>query len=532
MKNIFRSAGYKIRKILQSGRRRYTRLVFKPETSDTAEPVDLRPENVELKKSDGQKKGIREPEADQPIAQSKSPGTEEKKYRKPRPRRPRTKPVWTLDNFQVVPQEGKSRFHDFMIPLKVMRAIADQNYQYCTPIQEKALGDVLAGADLVGKANTGTGKTAVFLVAILSRLLGGEKAGKGVVRSLVLAPTRELVIQIAKDARALAEYCNMTVRTAYGGVDYQKQQDMLEHRRCDLLVATPGRLLDFAGKGIVELNRCEILVLDEADRMLDMGFIPDVRRIVGRLPGRKERQTMLFSATVPEDVKRLASQWCIKPKIVEAEPEQVAVETVEQVIYLTTVEEKYVILYNLIQANPDDRVIVFANMKSEAKRLADRLQRNDIDCVLLSGDVAQEKRMKRLENFRAGKVKILVATDVAGRGIHIERITMVVNYTLPFEPEDYVHRIGRTGRAGAAGKAVSFACEEGSFYLPQIEEYIGRKLECVMPEETLLKSPPPRRKPIKNQQVRRGSGKGKRRRSHKRSYSRKKETGSAREKRS
>ncbi len=256
------------------------------------------------------------------------------------------------------------------------------------------------------------------------------------------------------------------------------------------MVATPGRLIDFMNKRVVDLSSCKILVLDEADRMLDMGFIPDVRRIIGRLPAKKDRQTMLFSATVSEDVQRLAAQWSVQPKVVEAEPEQVAVETVEQFVYLVTAEEKYAVLYNLIQQNPDDRIIVFANMKNETKRLSNRLQRNNIDCVLLSGDVDQNKRMTRLENFRSGKVKVLVATDVAGRGIHIEGITFVVNYTLPYEPEDYVHRIGRTGRAGANGKAVSFACEEGSFYLPAIEEFIDRKFDCVLPEETLLVPPP------------------------------------------
>ncbi len=410
------------------------------------------------------------------------------KYRAPA--KPKSKPAWTLDNFQVTPEEGKSRFHDYNIPLKVMRAIADQKFQYCTAIQEKTLLDVLDGKDLVGKANTGTGKSAVFLIAILSRLLATKKSGKGNVRALVLAPTRELVAQIAKDAAGLAKYCNLSVRAVYGGVDYQKQMDLLRNKQCDLMVATPGRLIDFMGKGIVNLSSCGILVLDEADRMLDMGFIPDVRRIVGRLPSRNDRQTMLFSATVPEDVQRLASQWCVQPKVVEAEPDQVAVDTVKQIVYLTTAEEKYAVLYNLIRLHPDDRIIVFANMKNETKRLSNRLQRNNIDCVLLSGDVAQNKRMTRLESFRSGKVKVLVATDVAGRGIHIEGITFVVNYTLPYEPEDYVHRIGRTGRAGASGKAVSFACEEGSFYLPAIEEFIDRKFECELPEESHLIPPP------------------------------------------
>jgi len=411
------------------------------------------------------------------------------KYRAPR--RKRRKKTWTLDKFPVAPEEGKSRFHDFSIPLKVMRAIYDQGFEYCTAIQSKALKDVLAGDDLIGKANTGTGKSAVFLIAILARLLQKrEGGGKNRVRALILAPTRELVMQIAKDGKGLAKYTDIRILAVYGGADYTRQMENLRSGKCDVIVATPGRLLDFLGKKVVSLGNCEILVLDEADRMLDMGFIPDVRRIVGRTPNRKERQTMLFSATVPEDVKRLALQWCVQPKMVEAEPEQIAVETVEQIVYLATQEEKYKILYNLIKKNSEDRILVFANMKSETRKLSDRLHRNGIDCVLLSGDVPQNKRMNRLEMFRSGKVKVLVATDVAGRGIHIEGIALVVNYTLPYEPEDYVHRIGRTGRAGAAGMAVSFACEEGAFYLPDIEEYIERKLECVQPEESLLVSPP------------------------------------------
>lgn len=469
MKNIILSASKKMKRIFQAGKQRYNTFVGAREKETVEVAGDTSAADTSEKKDMAKVGGQPQREAS-PAKQS---------VKKP-------KPAWTLDEFVVTPEPGKSRFHDFDIPLQVMRAIADQKFEYCTAIQEKALEDVLAGKDLVGKANTGTGKTAVFLLAIFSRLLNTKKNKNGQPRALVLAPTRELVVQIAKDGTGLAKYTNLTVRSAYGGVDYQKQQEILANRTCDLLVATPGRLLDFVGKGVVDLSRCKILVLDEADRMLDMGFIPDVRRIIGRVAGKNERQTMMFSATVPEDVQRLASQWCVKPSVVEAEPEQMAVDTVEQIVYLTTTEEKYAVLYNLIQKHPDDRIIVFANMKNEAKKLAERLQRNAVDCVLLSGDVAQNKRTTRLESFRAGKVKILVATDVAGRGIHIDGITFVVNYTLPYEPEDYVHRIGRTGRAGAAGKSVSFACEQGSFYLPEIEKYIGRKLECVMPEESLL----------------------------------------------
>lgn len=412
----------------------------------------------------------------------------------------RRKPGWTLDSYVVAEKEGHARFHDFPVSLKVMRAVADLGFQYCTPVQQQSLSDCLAGSDLVAKANTGTGKTAVFLITIITRLLQGKRGRPGQVRALVLAPTRELVIQIGKDARQLAKYSNFSVRCVFGGTDYQKQQDILREKPCDLLVATPGRLLDFLGKNIVRLDCCQILVLDEADRMLDMGFIPDVRRIVGRLPAAGARQTLLFSATVTDEVRRLAHQWCIEPKMVEAEPEQVATESVRQVVYLASVEEKYIVLCNLIGQRPDQRIIVFTNMKGEARRLSDRLQRQGISSVLLSGDVPQQKRMTRLERFRSGETKVLVATDVAGRGIHIEGIEVVVNFSLPYEPEDYVHRIGRTGRAGADGLAVSFACEEGAFYLPAIEELLGEKFECVLPEEELLQPLPP----AKNRVVKKG----------------------------
>lgn len=477
-KNII-SAGNKIKQLARAGKLKVGRMLgenssrvqSKLEPPSSAQEIGQEGENVTSP-------GIKN-----------ETGRENKRYRAPRKKS--KKRSWNLDSFKVDPVEGKSRFHDFDIPLNIMRAICDQKFQYCTAIQEKALEDVLAGKDLIGKANTGTGKSAVFLIAILSRLLQNRNSGKNRdVRALVLAPTRELVMQIAKDGSGLAKYCNITIQAVYGGVDYQKQMDVLRAKKADVVIATPGRLLDFIGKNVVSLKNCKILVLDEADRMLDMGFIPDVRRIVGRTPHRKERQTMLFSATVPDDVKRLASQWCVQPRMVEAEPQQIAVETVEQIVYLTTLDDKYKILYNLIKQNSEEKILVFANMKSETRKLSDRLQRNGIQCVLLSGDVAQNKRMKRLEQFRSGKVKVLVATDVAGRGIHIEGISTVVNYTLPYEPEDYVHRIGRTGRAGAAGTAVSFACEEGAFYLPDIEEYIDRRLECVQPEEYLLVSPP------------------------------------------
>lgn len=408
-------------------------------------------------------------------------------------------PKWQLSQFQVKPEEEKVRFHDIGLSLPIMHAISDTKFQYCTEIQALSLPHLLKGQDLIGHANTGTGKTAVFLIAILEKLLARRKSEtRKTVKALVIAPTRELVMQIAKDGRELTKYCHLRIAAIYGGADYAGQMSLLEEKKCDIVVATPGRLLDFLGKNVVSLKECSTLVIDEADRMLDMGFIPDVRRIVHRLPNRSERQTLMFSATVTDEVKRLAAQWCNQPVTVDVDPEQVAVETVSQTVYLVTTAEKYHVLYNMLQKGGESKVVVFTNQKNEARKLNDRLVRNGINCTLLTGDVPQKKRVARLEKFRSGEVMVLVATDVAGRGIHIEGITHVVNYTLPYEPEDYVHRIGRTGRAGVAGVAVSFACEEGSFYLPEIEEFIGVKLECIVPEEELLVPPPKGTVHVKN----------------------------------
>ncbi len=401
---------------------------------------------------------------------------------------------WSLSSFQVTPEAGKKRFHDYDLPLSLMRAVSDLGFSYCTPIQAKALPDALAGKDLVGRASTGTGKSAVFLIALLARLLSEHGPVRpGTPRALIIAPTRELVMQLAKDGRQLAKYTPLRIVAVYGGTDYQAQIKQLERGRCDIVVATPGRLLDFVGKRVVRLHQVRTMIIDEADRMLDMGFIPDVRRIIGQTPKKQNRQTMLFSATITSDVKRLAEQWCVNPISLETEREQMTVDTVEQIVYMTTTSEKYNVLYNTIISGKHERIIVFTNMKSEAKRLYDRLRGNDIPCALLTGDVPQQKRMARLESFRAGRVEVMIATDVAGRGIHIDGISHVFNYTLPYEPEDYVHRIGRTGRAGNSGISISFADEEGAFYLPEIEEFIGRSLPCVQPEDTLLTEPPPGR---------------------------------------
>jgi ATP-dependent RNA helicase RhlB len=400
---------------------------------------------------------------------------------------------WQLDASLVPVEEGKLRFQDLVLPTPVLHAISDLGFQYCTPIQQRVLKFTLGGHDAIGRAQTGTGKTAAFLLTILADLLRNpppEERFTGEPRALILAPTRELAMQIAKDAASLAKYTDLKIVTVLGGMEYDKQRKQLTQEYVDIVVATPGRLLDFAGKQDVYLDQVEILVIDEADRMLDMGFIPDVKRIVRMTPQKTHRQTLLFSATFTPDVINLTEQWTYNAVRVEIEPEQVTTDTVEQLVYIVTAEDKYTLLYNLIQQNNWDRVMVFANRRDQTRKLTDMLRAHRISCAMLSGEVPQEKRIKTLENFRNGRIQVLVATDVAGRGIHVDGVSHVVNFTLPEQPDDYVHRIGRTGRAGMSGISVSFACEDDAFMIPPIEEAIGRKLPSFHPDPDLLKPIP------------------------------------------
>ena len=408
-------------------------------------------------------------------------------------REPKQTAPWSLDEFQVPEQEGKVRFHDLDLPLPLMHAIYDLGFQYTSPIQGQSLPHTLNGHDLVGKAQTGTGKTAAFLITVIDDLLKNPFDGEryaGEARALIIAPTRELVMQIADDAKNLCKYTDLEIHTLVGGMDYQKQQKALNERLVDILVATPGRLLDFVSNRDCFLDQTEILVIDEADRMLDMGFIPQVRRIVRQTPRKTHRQTMFFSATFTPEVDDLVEQWTMDPTIVEIEPERVATDTVTQHVYLVSGEEKYPLLYNIVQKDEVESLIVFANRRDQCRRLHEHLLAHGINAGLLSGEVAQNKRVRTLEDFKSGKSKVLVATDVAGRGIHIDGISHVVNYTLPEEPEDYVHRIGRTGRAGKSGTSISFACEDDAMRLEPIEELLGSKLKCEVPPEELLVAPP------------------------------------------
>lgn len=407
-----------------------------------------------------------------------------------RRRRPdNRKKAWELPQFKVEPQPGKVRFHDLNLPVQLMHGIADLGFQYASPIQAESLPYTLAGNDVVGKAQTGTGKTAAFLITIINDLMTHpleEEQYAGEPRALVIAPTRELVMQIAEDAKGLAKHTGLKVQTLVGGMDYEKQKKALHYDTVDIVIATPGRLIDFASNRDVYLDRVEVMVIDEADRMLDMGFIPQVRRIVRMTPHKDHRQTLLFSATFTSDVERLADQWTLDATRIEIEPEHVASDSVDQKVYIVESKHKFKLLQAVLETEQAESVIVFANRRDEVRRLHERLQKKGLSVGMLSGEIAQNKRVRTLEDFKSGKIQVLVATDVAGRGLHVDDISHVINYTLPEEPEDYVHRIGRTGRAGKTGVSISFACEDDSFLLEPIEKLLGDKLNCVRPPEELL----------------------------------------------
>ena len=393
---------------------------------------------------------------------------------------------------QPAEPENPVLFDSLPLQPALREAIRKLGFEYCTPIQSQSLVHTLAGHDVTGRAQTGTGKTAAFLITIINDLLSNpvEERFLAEPRALVIAPTRELAIQIASDAELLTKGTDLHTVTLVGGEDYIKQTRALDKKPVDIVVATPGRLLDFVKNDNLYLGLVELLVLDEADRMLDMGFIPQVRQVVSHTPKKECRQTLLFSATFTPMIMDLAARWALDPIMVEIEPLKVAADAVNQIVYLVTTADKYNLLFNILSQPGTEKVIVFSNRRDQVRKLADKLHRNGIDCGVLSGEVPQNKRIKTLDAFKSNKLRVLIATDVAGRGLHISDITHVINYTLPEEADDYVHRIGRTGRAGEKGTSISFACEEDSFLLPDIEEKLGRKLDCAHPDEELLAAAP------------------------------------------
>jgi len=312
---------------------------------------------------------------------------------------------------------------------------------------------------------------------LLKRPFAGDEARYlGEPRAVIMAPTRELAQQIFDDCQALSKYTKLHSVCIMGGTNYDTQQHELERQYVDILVATPGRLIDLMYKNMIYLDRVEVLVLDEADRMLDMGFIPDIKRLVRRMPPNTDRQSLLFSATFNQDVMNLAYRWLHEPQFVEIEPEHKTSDLVEQQFYLLTEAEKLPALHQILNDDNVDKVIVFANRKDQVKRLYHKL-RGQHKVAMLSGDVIQQKREKYLQRFKDGDVSVLVATDVAGRGIHVDEISHVVNYTLPDQPDDYVHRIGRTGRAGRTGISISFISEDDAFNLPALEKHLDTKFK-------------------------------------------------------
>lgn len=396
---------------------------------------------------------------------------------------------WSPSEFVVEALDDKTRFHDLDLQDSLLRGVAELGFQYCSPIQAKILPHTLQGHDAIGKAQTGTGKTAAFLITIFNDLLCNPTEGERYLaepRAVIIAPTRELVMQIAADAEELGKFTGLQTVTMIGGADYQKQLAKVQSRVVDLVVATPGRLIDFMQRRDLFLDRVETLVLDEADRMLDMGFIPRVKRIVRATPRKEDRQTLLFSATFTQDILNLAQQWTFEPVTVEIEPERVATATVDQRVYLVTSHERLKVLLKVLRGPDAVSTIVFANRRDQVRSLHEKLRKAGISCGILSGEITQARRTKTLADFKSGKINVLVATDVAGRGIHVEGVSHVVNYNLPEDPEDYVHRIGRTGRAGATGISISFASEDDAFLLPDIETLLGERLKCVPPPEDLL----------------------------------------------
>ncbi|WP_374297221.1 ATP-dependent RNA helicase RhlB [Acinetobacter sp.] len=362
---------------------------------------------------------------------------------------------------------------------KLKRAIDALGYTHMTPIQDKVLQYTLGGHDAIGRAQTGTGKTAAFLISIINDLLNKpieQDRFRGEPRALILAPTRELALQIESDAKELTKFTDLHIVTLLGGVDFDVQKKRLDQNFVDIMVATPGRLIDFVEQKEVWLDQIEFLVIDEADRMLDMGFIPAVKRIVRYSPPNDCRQTLFFSATFNIDVLNLAHRWLFEPITVEIEPEKKTNADVEQRVYMVSNSDKYRLLEDILANEPIEKVMIFANRRDQVRRLFDRLKKDGYKVGMLSGEISQDKRTKMLDNFKKGSINIMIATDVAGRGIHVDGVSHVVNFTLPEQSDDYVHRIGRTGRAGEQGVSISFLSEDDAFNLPNIEKAIGQKL--------------------------------------------------------
>jgi ATP-dependent RNA helicase RhlB len=378
-----------------------------------------------------------------------------------------------MENFYL----SQTRFTDFPLDERLLASIRETGFEFCSRIQAETLPLALAGQDIAGQAQTGTGKTGAFLVAVFQHLLTNPLpvAGAGTVRCMILAPTRELAIQIARDAEELGKHTGLRSVLVYGGAGYDKQRRQFEEP-VDVLIGTPGRVIDYWKQHVFTLKYAQALVMDEADRMFDMGFIQDVRFLMHKMPPPAKRLNMLFSATLSQRVLELAYEHMNNPQQIKIEAESVRADNIAEHVYFPANEEKIPLLIGLIRQLNPFRAIVFVNTKHIAEKIDDFLRANGITSDLISGDVRQNKREKLLQSFEAGEFQVMIATDVAARGLHIPDVSHVFNFDLPQLAEDYVHRIGRTARAGASGEAHSFACEDTAFYLPDIEAYTGKSI--------------------------------------------------------
>ena len=389
-----------------------------------------------------------------------------------------------------------TRFDSFELADPIRKGLQKAGFEFCTPIQADALPIALQDLDVAGQAQTGTGKTATFLVATFQRMLSNPTPiNSKSPRALIIAPTRELAIQIAKDAALLGHYTPFKIGLIYGGTGYKQQMDLIANG-VDILVGTPGRLIDFYKQKIFGLRDIEVVVLDEADRMFDLGFIKDIRYLLRRTPNPRTRLGLLFSATLSYRVLELAYEYMNSPKLVRIEPEQVTAKSIKQTAYYPSNEQKISLLIGLLNEKKPARSIVFVNTKRTAEHVEACLNANGYKAGMISGDVPQTKRQNLLKSFQENQLSLLIATDVAARGLHISDVTHVFNFDLPQDVEDYVHRIGRTARLGASGEAISLVCEEYVYSLPEIEDYLGHKLPVLPITKALLPEieKPPRRK--------------------------------------
>lgn len=380
----------------------------------------------------------------------------------------------------------EQRFIDFPIHENVIAALDSKGFEFCTPIQAKTLPITLADNDIAGQAQTGTGKTMAFLVATFHYLLTHDiQTANKQPRALILAPTRELAVQIASDAALLVKYSDLKLALAYGGDGYEKQLQAIE-QGVDILVGTTGRVIDYVKQGVINLDKVQVVVLDEADRMFDLGFIKDIRYLMRKCPKPDQRLTMLFSATLSPRVRELAYEDMNNAQYIEIEPLQRTGHRIKEELFYPSNEDKMALLLTLLEEEWPDRCMIFANTKHKCEEIWRYLVADGHRAGLLTGDIAQKKRLALLDSFTKGQLDILVATDVAARGLHIPEVTHVFNYDLPDDREDYVHRIGRTGRAGESGHSISFACERYAVNLPAIEEYIGHPIPVSQYDGTVL----------------------------------------------